>query len=341
VTDDGLPAPPTLTTIWTKVSGPGTVTFANASAVDTQAGFSASGTYVLQLSASDGALSASDQVQVTVQATAGNTAPVVSAGPDQTVALPAQAALDGTVTDDGLPSPPALTTTWTKVSGPGTVTFGNVNAVDTQAGFSLAGTYVLQLSASDGALSTNDQVQVTVLPTGTPGAFRVASGLDDVEENATGSVYTTSTDLELVFDGSNQTVGLRFVNVTIPRNATIGSATIQFQADEAQSETTTVVIQGQASGNAPAFTGTKLEVSSRARTAASVSWTPPPWTTVGQAGAGQRTADLRPILQEIVNRSDWVSGNSIVIIITGTGHRTAKSFEGLPAAAPLLQVQVQ
>ena len=37
----------------------------------------------------------------------------------------------------------------------------------------------------------------------------------------------------------------------------------------------------------------------------------------------------------------WVSGNSIVIIFTGIGHRTAESFEGLPAAAPLLQVQFQ
>jgi hypothetical protein len=92
-----------------------------------------------------------------------NQAPLVSAGPDLTVALPASAALDGNVTDDGLPSG-TLTTTWTKQSGLGTVTFGNANAVDTTASFSAAGTYVLRLTASDGALSAFDETTITVNP---------------------------------------------------------------------------------------------------------------------------------------------------------------------------------
>ena len=82
-----------------------------------------------------------------------NTAPVVNAGADQAVALPAAAALNGTATDDGLPGV-GLTTTWSKVSGPGTVTFGNASALITTASFSVAGTYVLRLTASDGLLST-------------------------------------------------------------------------------------------------------------------------------------------------------------------------------------------
>src|SRR4030067_141790 len=70
-----------------------------------------------------------------------NKSPTVNAGPDQAVALPAAASLDGTVTDDGLPSPPALTTTWSRFSGPGNVTFANPNAVDTTASFSVAGAH--------------------------------------------------------------------------------------------------------------------------------------------------------------------------------------------------------
>ncbi len=81
-----------------------------------------------------------------------NQAPVVGAGADQSVTLPATASLDGTVTDDGLPAGSTVTTTWSRVSGPGTVTFGNANAVDTTASFSVAGTYVLRLTATDGAL---------------------------------------------------------------------------------------------------------------------------------------------------------------------------------------------
>jgi len=87
--------------------------------------------------------------------------PVVNAGHDQTITLPAIANLDGTVTDDGLPNPPgAVTTQWTVQSGPGTVTFGNTNDVDTTASFSLPGTYVLRLTANDGEFSSYDEIAV-------------------------------------------------------------------------------------------------------------------------------------------------------------------------------------
>ena len=159
VTDDCSPAP-VLTTTWSKTSGPGTVGFAPANAATTTISFSAAGTYVLRLTASDGALSAYDEVQVTVSAT--NTAPVVNAGADRTVTLPSTLTIAGTVTDDGLPTPPALTITWSKTSGPGTATFSPANAAITTITFSAAGTYVLRLTASDGALSAYDEVQVTV-----------------------------------------------------------------------------------------------------------------------------------------------------------------------------------
>lgn len=90
-----------------------------------------------------------------------NQAPNVSAGPDANIGISSSALLDGTVGDDGLPAG-SLTTTWSKISGPGNVTFVNANAVDTSATFSLTGTYVLQLSASDGELSKSDTMIVTV-----------------------------------------------------------------------------------------------------------------------------------------------------------------------------------
>src|SRR5437879_12632779 len=65
--DDGQPNPPGgRTRTWSQVSGPGTVSFSNASALDSTATFSASGAYVLRLTVSDGALAASDDVAVTV-----------------------------------------------------------------------------------------------------------------------------------------------------------------------------------------------------------------------------------------------------------------------------------
>ena len=94
---------------------------------------------------------------------AGNLAPTVSAGSDQTITLPSQALLDGMVSDDGLPNPPAaITAAWTMVNGPGVVSFGNAAAVDTTASFSVEGTYVLQLTANDGEMLSRDQVTITV-----------------------------------------------------------------------------------------------------------------------------------------------------------------------------------
>src|SRR5207249_1549064 len=97
-----------------------------------------------------------------------NQSPTVIAGADQTIILPALANLSGTASDDGLPSPPGtLTTTGSKVSGPGTVAFGNAKALSTTASFASSGTYVLRLTASDSVLSSTDNVTVTALPAGT------------------------------------------------------------------------------------------------------------------------------------------------------------------------------
>src|SRR5439155_668994 len=74
--------------------------------------------------ASDGSLtSALATVNITVIAV--NDAPVVDAGPDLTVNLPAAATLAGTAVDVDSGS---LTIAWSMVSGPGTVTFANPNA---------------------------------------------------------------------------------------------------------------------------------------------------------------------------------------------------------------------
>ncbi len=134
VSDDGVPTA-VVTSSWTQVSGPGPVTFGSPNATTTSAGFSAPGTYVLQLAASDGELTATDSLTVLVNPPPVNQAPVVNAGPDQAITLPASASLSGTVTDDGMPGTD-VTTTWSKVTGPGTVTFGDATATATSAGFS-------------------------------------------------------------------------------------------------------------------------------------------------------------------------------------------------------------
>lgn len=92
-----------------------------------------------------------------------NQPPTVNAGPDQMITLPDSASLMGAVIDDGLPNPPhAITVTWKELSGPGTVTFGNSNALATTASFSVVGGYVLRLTGTDGEYSASSNITITV-----------------------------------------------------------------------------------------------------------------------------------------------------------------------------------
>ncbi len=123
------------------------------------------GDFVVQLIVNDGSEdSTADTVSITVQPV--NLAPVVNAGSGSTITLPIDTvSLNGSVIDDGLPAG-TLTIAWSKVSGPGTVTFEPANAAVTTARFSASGTYVLRLTASDGALSASAEVSITVNPAG-------------------------------------------------------------------------------------------------------------------------------------------------------------------------------
>jgi hypothetical protein len=88
----------------------------------------------------------------------------VSAGADQTIHLGDDLTLTGTVTG-GCPDPgKSVTSSWSKVSGPGNVSFGSPGSPQTTVTFGAAGTYVLQLQASDGHTSASKTVTVIVEP---------------------------------------------------------------------------------------------------------------------------------------------------------------------------------
>jgi hypothetical protein len=166
----------------------------------------------------------------------------------------------------------------------------------------------------------------------------VRAGTDDADELQNGTIDRTKGDLELGTDlGVPTTVGLRFTGVAVPRGATITRSHVQFQVDETRSTAASLTVRAQQADNAGAFTTAAFNLSSRPVTTAFVGWSAPAWPTVGTAGADQRTPDLRAVLQEVVNRSGWSSGNALVLLITGSGRRTAESFEG--GAPPVLHVE--
>ena len=273
-----------------------------------------------------------------------NQAPDVDARSDRTITLPVDNVfLDASVTDDGLPTG-VLTTVWNQLSGPtNQVMFDDAYAIKTTATFLSAGTYVLQLTVNDGEFISRDEVTVFVNVDGEGGVtveVPVAAKSDDAEERSSGTMYLGSTDLELIYDNSgNQTVGIRFNRIDIPQGATIVNAYVQFKVDETSSGPTFLTIEGENIDNAMTFASYRGNISSRARTSTNVSWFPLPWTTVGEAGPDQRTPDVSRIIQEIVNRPGWSSGNSLVFIITGTGKRVAESYNGDRSGAPMLHVE--
>ena len=164
ITDDGLSEAP-LRITWHQISGPGITTFFDTGAATTSANFSLEGVYILELTADDGEFSSTDQIQITVNPIPLNTAPTVTAGIDRTVQAGAELALNGTVQDDGFPSTPGrVSTTWSVISGPGDAIFNDPNALSTTAIFNAVGTFVLQLSATDGDLTSTDQVSISVTP---------------------------------------------------------------------------------------------------------------------------------------------------------------------------------
>jgi hypothetical protein len=177
-------------------------------------------------------------------------------------------------------------------------------------------------------------VTVTVIDT------RIGASEDDVEERPSGRMYLTSSDLELVQDKHMvQTVGLRFTDLDIPAGAVIVRAYLQFQTDEVGSIDTQIEIRGLASDDLSPFIPERYDLTIRDVTNALSAWSLNPWPIKDEVGADQRSPDLSAVVQEIVGREGWEAGNDLGFSITGSGKRTAESFDGDPAKAPVLHVE--
>jgi hypothetical protein len=206
--------------------------------------------------------------------------------------------------------------------------------------------YSYSIVALDAAQNRSDPsalAEVTTPPAPTTGTLErsVAAGSDDAEEDSSGAVSLTSSDLELVYESSstgNQTVGLRFTDVALPPGATITDAYVQFEVDEVSTGSpVSLLVQGEASLDPPTFTTATRNVSGRPRTSTSVAWTPASWPTTHAAGPDQRTPNISGVIQQIVSQAGWASGNAVSIIVTGSGKRTAESFDG--SRAPQLHIE--
>ncbi len=168
---------------------------------------------------------------------------------------------------------------------------------------------------------------------------RVAQSKDDAEEDTDNQTcWYNSTDLDhggFSAASNDALLGIRFQRVGIPQGATITSAYIEYEAYATSTTapaSTSFTIVGEASDHAAQFTSANANISGRADTTASVAWNNvAAWTT----GNTYQTPDLTSIVQVIVNRDGWSSGNAMVFKISGTGKRDATAYDD----GPLLHVE--
>ena len=152
---------------WSKVSGPAAVTFDDPAKTNTIARFTEPGVYVLRLVADDGELEGYDEMTIQILR---NQPPVINSASNR-LFITTNATLTAIVNDDGWPSN-QLAISWSLVSGPagGAALFGTTNLITNSAlvwltnsiSFSATGTYVVQITASDGQANSGVQVLVTV-----------------------------------------------------------------------------------------------------------------------------------------------------------------------------------
>lgn len=187
--------------------------------------------------------------------------------------------------------------------------------------------------------------------------LQVSSSLGDTQMGGTlgnsgrnvtvnGTIQTTATNLPGSQGGNDEfSVGLRFTNITIPQGTTISNATLVLTPFETYSASPSVVrfhVSTQASDNAGALTSTNgdLNITSRPRSTADAG----PWTQTSLTIDVEESLDVTNIIQEIINRAGWVSGNSMVILIDTHADtdpnewQSYNSYDDNPSKAPKLNI---
>jgi hypothetical protein len=168
----------------------------------------------------------------------------------------------------------------------------------------------------------------------------IARVRDDAQENKiSGEVIRNGAELNLGLHMTTPTlVGLR-IPINVPAGATITNAFIQFSAADRETLASQLSVTAEAANRAAPIRKAAHGLSSRPRTAAEVIWKAAIWRYAGARGARQTTPDLSPLLQELVNRPGWQSGNHALLLFEGFGQRRAQAFQKGDRYEPTLVVE--
>lgn len=165
-------------------------------------------------------------------------------------------------------------------------------------------------------------------------SYQVEASTDDAVETAAGAVNVTGAGAPIATKAQVDWGGARFLNVQIPRSATIVSATLTC-VDTVASRVIDATIYCEAADNATTFSTATNNISSRTRTSNSVAW-----DVASTSVSGNVSPDFSASVQEVVNRSGWTVGNAITIILSidTNGTSISRSFNANPAKAAILSI---
>lgn len=166
----------------------------------------------------------------------------------------------------------------------------------------------------------------TATPTPIPGTrmqFSIADSRDDVNEDGAKVTFVDRT----IWFGSgevitNSVLGLRFTGITVPPQAVIRYAQLEFYAPAETWIGLQFNIAAENVGDSPPFT-LEARPSQRLLTSAVVEhesnarWVEGEWHPL---------AEVSQAVQAVVRRADWASGNSLSLILTGTGTQWSRKF---------------
>jgi RHS repeat-associated protein len=239
--------------------------------------------------------------------------PVVSAGGSQglyEVRLPASLTLQGEVHGGGPRGDVNLTSTWTEISGPAPVTFFDASSPVTDVLFTDPGTYILQLEATDGFLTTADRATITVDPAASLSNANLLVALASPGPLTVGTPELVTATLT---DAMSQPISNFAVQFTVAgANPGIGSATTN--ASGVATFTYAGTVPGTDVIEATAIGGTATLASSTV----SVSWTaaqPGPNGIVSQGwiGAPAQRARVEGLVPVIVASGVTVQSSTVSV----------------------------
>lgn len=159
---------------------------------------------------------------------------------------------------------------------------------------------------------------------------------DSAQQNSNGAVTLTDTTVAITtLSAGKGRAAFRITNVTIPQGATIQHAEISFALSSiGTSGGNTIAISGQAADNAGVLTTTTNDISTRTKTTANTT------VPLDDLGNGTYVFDITAVVQEIVNRAGWASGNALCIIVDGpqgsTAYTISMSESGSPPTAAVI-----